>query len=312
MTISTREQAIYAKIESTPGTYDAPAGSDAIEVANLKVNPAENLRWIERPIIRASLNPQQGLYGGALMGFEFDVELKGSGTAGTAPRWGRLALGCGMQETVVAVTSVTYTPESTLTDHESLSIGYRAGGVYRTAKGCRGTVSLRMAAGEPAMLSFKLVGHINSEADASAPTATYETTRPPPFVGATFTIGSFASAIAELSIDLQNNVAISPDPNGTDGYGEVRVTARNTSGKVNPEAKLIATKDWIGIFRANTTQAIATGVIGGTAGNRWAVSAPAAYIRNPPFGERDELLTHELELGFSESSGDDEIAIALT
>ncbi|MCK7495178.1 MAG: hypothetical protein MZW92_31855 [Comamonadaceae bacterium] len=44
------------------------------------------------------------------MQLTFDVEIKGSGAAGTAPELGVLLKGCGFGETVVAVTSVTYAP----------------------------------------------------------------------------------------------------------------------------------------------------------------------------------------------------------
>lgn len=314
MTISIREQALYAKLESTFGTFNTPVSTDALQVMNLKPNPAENLRWITREVIRASLGEDQGLYGGALMGFDFDVELKGSGTAGTAPRFGPLLQACGLQETIVGGTSVTYRPFSTIASHKGVSIGYKAGGVYRTAKGCRGNVSMTLAAGMPGKLSFKMVGHINTEADAAAPAlSSLEATRPPPFLSAGFTIGAFSCPIAELSLDLGNTVAISPDPNSSDGYGEVRVTARKLAGKVNPEAKLIATKDYVGIFRTNTTQTINTGTIGGTAGNRWALQIGTAYFMNVPFGDRDALLTHEIEFGAAEtSSGDDEFTLTLT
>jgi hypothetical protein len=313
MTISVREQALFVRQETTFGTYLAPAGTDVVQVSALKPNPAENLRWIDREIIRGSLNPEQGVYGGALFGFEFDVELKGSGAAGTAPRYGRLLRACGLQETIVASTSVTYRPLSTLASHEGVSIGYRAGGVYRTVRGCRGTFSLTAGAGQTGKLSFKMVGHINSEADAAAPTPTFETTRPPPFLSAAFAVGGFTTPIAELTLDVSNTVSISPDPNSADGYGDVRVTARKSAGKFNPEAKLIATKDWVGLFRAGTSQAIATGVIGPTAGNRWALNVPLAYFMNVPFGDREELLTHEIEFGAAESAAlDDDWSLQLT
>lgn len=311
--ISVRQQGIFAKLESTFGTFATPAGTDVIQVANLKANPAENLRWIEREIIRSSLNPEQGVYGGALFGFEFDVELKGSGTAGTAPRLGRLLRACGMQETVVAVTSVTYRPLSTLSSHEGVSIGYQAGGVYRTAKGCRGTFSLAAGAGQTGKLSFKLVGHINTEADAAAPTPTVETTRPPAFLGAAFQVGGYTAAIEQITFDIANTIAMAPDPNGTDGYGEVRVTARKSAGKFNPEAQLIATKDWVGLFRAGTQQAIQTGAIGPTAGNKWALTMGQAYFTNVPYGEREALLTHEIEYGAAETASlDDEVSLQFT
>jgi hypothetical protein len=249
MSISVKNQQLFARQETTYGVYLAPAGADALQVFNLKYNPHEDLRAIEREIIRSSLNSEATLYGGALGGVEFDMELKGSGTAGTAPRFGRLLRACGFQETVVPATSVTYRPQSSLAAHEGVSMSFAYGGVLRTLRGCRGTVSLTVPTGMPGKLSFKMKGHINTDADAAPPAATYETTRPPAFLSATFTVGAYSCPIAELSIDPSNNVVPGQDPNTSSGYGDVRITNRKTKGKINPEAKLIATKDWIGIFR---------------------------------------------------------------
>ena len=40
----------------------------------------------------------------------FEVEMAGSGTAGTAPAFGPLLKACGNSETIVTDTSVTYAP----------------------------------------------------------------------------------------------------------------------------------------------------------------------------------------------------------
>lgn len=312
MGYSTRQRAIYAAIESTPGTAETLVGSDVIQVQNLRYNPIENLEFQEREIIRSSLQPEQGIYTGALMGFTFDVELKGSGTAGTAPRLGRLLRACGLQETVVAVTSVTYTPDSDLDAHDSITIGYRDGDNYRIAKGCRGTFSINMTARKTAIISFQFKGHVSAETETSAPTASAESTRPPAFIGASFAMGGTAYPITALTLDVANTVSVVDDPNQTDGFGEVRVTARNSVGTVNPEAQAIGTKDFIGVLRAGTTEAIATGVIGSTAGNRWAVSYPAAYYREISEEEREGLAAYAIGLGLKESSGDDEFSIQFT
>jgi hypothetical protein len=53
---------------------------------------------------------------------EFDVDLVGSGTAGTAPAWGPLIQACAFAEVIVASTSVTYNPVSSglQDDHDLL------------------------------------------------------------------------------------------------------------------------------------------------------------------------------------------------
>lgn len=310
--ISVREQALYAAVEATPGTAETLAGTDVLQVMNLQPNPVENIRLLERQIIRSSLNPEQAVYGGALFSFQFDVELKGSGSAGSAPRLGRLLRACGMDETIVASTSVTYTPSSDMANHDTVTIGYREGPNYRVVKGCRGNVTFNLTAGEYGVLSFRMVGKIHSESEASAPVPVFETTIPRAFLGATFSIGGTSIPIEALTFDLQNNIAIAPDPNQTDGFGEIRITERNTQGTVNPEAQKISTKDFIALLRSGTTQAIQTGTIGSTAGNRWAIAVPKAYFREIGYGEREGLLTKEITFGCVEDSGDDEISIQFT
>lgn len=312
MGISVREQAIFVELEATYGTAETLVGADVVQVQNLKVNPIADLEFQEREIIRASLNPAKGVYTGALMEFSFDVELKGSGTAGTAPRFGDLLQACAMEETIVASTSVTYKPESDLSAHKGVTIGYKEGGNYRIAKGCRGTFTINMSARKTALISFTMKGRIQSESVAAAPTPSEETTIPPVFMGATFQVGGYAAPIQALTADIGNTVAVSDNPNNADGFGSIYITARATKGSLNPETELISTKDYIGILRAGTNQAIQTGVIGATAGNRWAVSFPAAYFREISQAERTSLLCYDIGFGAAESSGDDEISIALT
>lgn len=312
MGYSTRQRAVFAAIEAAVGTAETLAGTDVVQVQNLRYNPIENLEFQEREIIRSSLQPEQGVYTGALGGLSFDVELKGSGSAGTAPRLGRLLRACGCQETIVASTSVTYTPDSDLDAHDAITLGYRDGDNWRVLTGCRGTFSINMTARKTALISFQFKGHIDSEDEDTAPTASAEATVPPAFIGASFTMASVAYPITALTLDVGNTVEAADDPNQTDGFGEVRVTERNSRGTVNPEAQPIDTKDFIGVLRAGDTEAIATGVIGPDAGNRWAVSFPAAYYREISEEERQGLAAYAIGLGLKESSGDDEFSLQFT
>lgn len=313
MTIAIKEQAIWAAIEAIYNTEETIVATDVIEVENLQANPTESIRIIERNIIISSLAPQRPQYAGSLFGFSFDVELKGSGTAGTAPRIGRLLQACGMGETIVASTSVTYEPSSSVSTHASLTIFYKEGVNLRKVTGARGNASVNIDAGGRLMVSFTFIGHIASEAQAAAPSETAETTLPPVFIGATFQSGGFAVAIGKLAIDLGNTMSIAPDPNAADGYGVIRIGARKLAGSFDPEAQGITTKDFIGELRAATAFALQTGVLGGTAGNQVALSLPVCQFVNAGPGDREALLVYDMSYGaFPTSAGDDDIAIALT
>jgi hypothetical protein len=101
----TRKKFLVAKIESTYGTDPVPSGgSDAIQVTNVEVTP------IESDNVQAAAF--QGFIGGSTRGtlvankrvsITFDVELAGSGAAGTAPAFGPLLKAAGLSETVVSV-----------------------------------------------------------------------------------------------------------------------------------------------------------------------------------------------------------------
>lgn len=310
--ISVREQAIFVEVEATPGTPETLVAADVVQVQNLQPGFAEDLRLIERNIIRDSLNPEKAVYGGALFGFQFEVELKGSGTIDAAPRYGDLLRACGMTETVNASTSVVYTPHSTLSSMEACTIGYKEGGNYRIVTGCRGTFQIVAEGGVPAKIVFQMKGRISSETEAAAPTPSFESTIPPAFVGAAVTIGGTSVEIQQLTLDISNNVIATTNPNNADGFGAVRITGRATKGTINPLRDLINTKDFVGIFRAGTNQAIASGTIGSSAGNRWALSVPQGYLRNVTGEDRDELLTYGIEFGGADTDGTDDFSLTLT
>lgn len=310
---SVRQQGIFAEIEAVSGTAETIVAADALLIENLQFNPAESLRMIERNAINSSLNPRKGIYGGSLLGFQFDVELKGSGSAGTAPQaLGDLFRACALSETIVASTSVTYAPISDLSLHESATIALRQGSNYRIARGCRGNVSFKFPTGDICKAHFNMIGHIQSEAQAAAPTPSFQAGTPPAFIDVAFTVASTEFPIAELALDLQNQISIAPDPNAAQGFGEIRVTSRNSQLTLDPEDQNISTKDWVALLRAGTSQAIATGTVGGTAGNRFALSVPLAYTRQIAFADREELVIAQLTMGCEDTNGTNDLALAFT
>jgi len=124
MAISVREQCIYVELEAAAGSAETLVAADAILVEDLRFNPAESLRMIDRNVINSSLNPRKSVYGGALLGFQFSVELKGSGSAGVASQGvGDLLQACAMSETVVGSTSVTYRSVAAQERHHRFEAG---------------------------------------------------------------------------------------------------------------------------------------------------------------------------------------------
>lgn len=307
----TKRSVLVAKIESEYGTDSSPAGGDAVRVENLSLNPVEALRMHERPTLRGTLSTSlKHVPGGSLGNVTFDVPLAGSGTAGAVPETDALLRACGFGSTVVTDTSVTYAPVSE--DLESATLKFYEDGTLYAMTGCVGNVSFAAEAGKYGMLSFAMTGHIAAVSDATLVSGTFDAAVPPVFSGASFTIDSYAAIIANLTWDLQNTIATPPSVNSADGFADVRITGRDPVVTLDPEKVLVATEAFEANLRSGASMALATGVIGATAGNRWAINCPAVSFRELSKGERDGIVIYELTGGASEDSGDDEVSLAFT
>lgn len=305
-----QREAILAKVESSYRATTTPtAADDALLVRN--ANWAhEGLRMIERNVLKPALGRKQDIYGGSLKTITFDVELKGSGTAGTAPDFGVLLLGCGLDDTVVAATSVTYAPIST--GHSSLTIWYYQDGLLTKLDGCRGSFTAAGEAGGGIILSFTFTGHMLGTTDVALISPTVDATAVIPFKGASFASQGYAATIGNLSFDIANAMSMQPDVNDAQGFGEILITGRNVGGSFDPLATTVAVNDWIGDFQSGANGSITTGLIGSTAGNRATIAFPTAYYRDISPGDRDGALIYEVPFGAAESTGDDEFSLVLT
>jgi len=305
-------EVILAKTESTYATDSVPVeGTDAMLVENIGWSN-EGLRMNERPAVRSSLGKLQQVFGGTLRSITFDVELKGSGVAGTPPEFAPLLRACAMAEALMALTSAIYTPESDPASIESCTIYYFQDGIRYILTGCRGNVNFNFETGALAKASFTFTGHIASPTDVTLASPTLVTTVPEALIASAFTIGGFAAVINAVTLDMANVLAMPPDMASTDGFGEVQVTGRDPSGSYDPEAELVATEDPWADLLADAALVLSIGPVGGTAGNIIDITMPAVSYRDVSPGDRDGIRTYEIPFGAAESAGDDEISLAFT
>ncbi len=163
-----RNTAILAKIESTYGVDSTPTeGSNAMLVSNVTINPL-NATNVDRDLIRSFMGASEQLVGTANIEISFDVEIAGSGTAGSAPAYAPLLRACGFAETVTGGIRVEYNPVTPVAD--SVSIYWFSDGVKHIAKGCRGNFSIKMGVSQRPVFSFKFIG-IDGGASAATPSA---------------------------------------------------------------------------------------------------------------------------------------------
>lgn len=302
---------ILAKVESTYNTDPTPATSaNEVLVENFSWSYA-NARMIDRMPLRASKGKLAPVYGGTLVQMSFEVEIKGSGAAGTAPECGALLQACGLSETVVGATSVTYEPASS--GLKSCTIYFYRDGKLLKVTGCVGALTGSLAVGAVGKLSFTMTGHLVSETDVSLPTASYDTTIPVPMINlSSFTIDSKTPALTRFEFDLGNEVATPEDMVQADGYGTVQVTGRRVTIGFDDEDVVVATYNWLSKWQTGASVAVATGTIGSSAGNRYAISLPAVTYTELSAGDKSGIVTRDVRGLAAEDSGDDEISIVFT
>ena len=237
-------------------------------------------------------------------------EVKGSGAAGTAPEYGPLLRACGLDEAIVASTSVTYAPVSAAL--ESCTIYYFEEGKRYIITGCRGNAEFNFETGSVPMVTFTMTGHRSDPTDNAAPTPTYDATDPEALINIPFTVGGSTFAINSFSMDCGNVVAQPPSLAATDGYGEVFVTSRDPGGTMDPEAVLVATDSIVADFTAGTEAAISLGAVGATAGNIVDLDIAKAYYVDVAPGDREGIRTNEINYKAAITTGDDEFSLVLT
>ena len=301
-------QIVQAKVETTPGTWDSPAAGDAILCSNVSVS-ATSARMYDRSVIKGTLGSLQQIYAGSLMQVTFDLEIKGSGTAGTAPEADAVFQMAGFGVTTVALTSVTYAPIST--GFETCSVAVDVDGKLYKIKGCVADLSFTMNTGEVAMANVTVTGRLESLTDGSV-TSSYDATVPAALIGVPFSIGGYGAVINALSIGLNNTIALPPSISDAEGYGQPRITKRSIEGSFDPEQELVATESFDADWRSGAVKLLTTGDIGGTAGNKTKFTCSYVHYRDVTTGDREGILTHDIPFGAAESAGDDDISIAFT
>lgn len=101
MPLLNRRRILTAAIETTYGTDAAPTGSNAILVRNMTLTPQE-ADLTDRDLVRPYLGRSEQLPAGIRARLEFEVEIAGAGSAGTAPAYGPLLRAVGLSQTLLA------------------------------------------------------------------------------------------------------------------------------------------------------------------------------------------------------------------
>jgi len=309
-----RVRSILAKTETTYGSDSSPTGADnAIQVSALEISPVES-DVLSRDLIRSYLGNSPQLIANTRVGVTFSVEYAGSGTAGTAPKYGPLLEACGFSETVVASTSVTYAPVST--SFESVTIYIDYDGVRHKVTGARGTFALSLTANQIPIINFTLTGQYNAPTDTASPSLTFSDQADPKIFNDTnptaFTIYSETDlALQSPEIDLGNEVVYRELVNSNK---EVLITNRAATANFVIECPTLATADFFALSVGGTSGNLSI-VHGTAAGNIITLASPTSGLSlgNPTYSEDQGIVMLNLPTTMvPSSSGNDELTLAYT
>ena len=310
MALLTRKRVILIETESSYGTDPTPAATDVVLVTDLSITP-QSSDVVNRDVVRPYLGSSEQLLANTRVECTFSVELAGSGTAGTAPRYGSALKATGLSETVASGTSVTYAPVSS--SFSSVTIHYNVDGVRHKVTGCRGSFTISAEVGSIPTIDFTFTGIYNAPTDTALPTVTYGNQATPLIFKNGNTTGfqllSYAGALQSLTMDLGVSTVYRELVGGTK---EVIVTDRASNGSVTIEAPTIAQKDYFTAALTDSSLGNLQFLHGTTAGNKVQLTSTKVDIGDVNYGEMDGVAMLEIPYTLVPSSANNEFSLIYT
>ena len=316
MALLTRKRVILVEKETSYGTDPNPTATDVVLVRDLTITP-QSSDVVNRDVVRPYLGSSEQLLANTRVECTFSVELAGSGTAGTAPRFGSALEACGL---AVAITdedgssgndTVTYTPLSA--SFPSVTIHYNVDGVRHKVTGCRGTFTINASVGEIPSIDFTFTGIYNAPTDSALPTVTYGAQATPLVFknGNTtgFSLLSYSGALMSLSMDLGVSTVYRELVGGTK---EVLITDRASNGSVTIEAPTISQKDYFAAALTDTSLGNLAFLHGTTAGNKVQFTSSKVDIGDVSYGEADGVAMLEIPYTLVPSAANNEFSLIFT
>jgi hypothetical protein len=308
---SMRTMLLMAKAQPTIDVDPVPvAATDAMLVRGFTPALIE-AEFIQRNLILPWKGNMGALAVGVHRSFEFEIELAGSGVAGTAPKWAPCLKATGWNETVSAGVSVTYAPVSTAQPWVTL-YGYLDGVQFKMLN-CWGTVSFELNSKGIPVMKYRYLGEYQAGADVAFPgSISYSGFVQPKTVGKTNTLTltwqGTALKVDQLSLDMAAALVF----RDLIGGSEVASPNRNPVGTMTCEMPTIATKNFAEVARLGTTGAFQ--VIHGTvAGNIARFDAPVIQINGKPaIQNKDDIAMVQVPFQCLPNAGNDEVVVTLT
>lgn len=308
MPLRTHRSAMLAKIETTYGTDAVPTGAaDALVVQEAEITQMD-AEAVERP----RLMPHFAARRVALTALKFrataQVDLAGSGTAGTAPAFGPLLRGCGMAQTVVPSTRVDYTPISAA--EESLSLYWFLDGQRQRGLGARGTWGLELRPRVFPRLSLEYLALYTAPTEVALPATTLTAWREPQVSGLATTPVLTLDGLSVAAESLRYSHGNALSFRDLIGARYVNITGRQPVIEAQIEAPTLTAKNFWAIAEAGTIIPLVAQQ-GTSAGGIAELNAPRCQITRIQRRESEGVEMLDLSLVVLPDAGNDEVTLAI-
>ena len=311
MALLLRKRLILVETESVYGTDPTPDGADAVLVRDLNITPLQS-DVVSRDLIRPYLGASEQLLANTRVECTFSVELAGSGTAGTAPQYGKALQACGLLEVADPGVDVTYTPMSS--SFGSVTIHYNIDGVRHKVTGCRGTFVVNANVGEIPTIDFTFTGIYNTPDDSALPSVTYANQATPLVFKEgntdTFELLSYSGCLQSVTFDIGNTLVYRELIGCTK---EVLLTDRSANGTVVMEAVTMAEKNYFTAALTDSTLGNLTFQHGTTAGNIVDFASTRIDIGDVSYSDQDGIAMLNIPYtAIPSTAGNDEFSLVYT
>jgi hypothetical protein len=315
-----RKTAILVKSETTAGTDAVPTeAANAMLVSNVSITPL-NSNLVARDLIRPYIGGSEQLVGTSYVELSYDIELAGSGTAGTGVAYASVLKACLLNETLTASVRAEYNPTSPSATVQSATVYYFVDDVRHVALGCLGTIEFKLGMGERPVMSVRMIGLDGGVTAASPASLTLTGFRTPLAVtdantgdlifGCTYTAatptltGGTSYPSQGLQINLGNDLQYVPLLGGE----QINVVNREVTGSVVLDLTAAQVVTFMSNVKTNTTQALGL-MHGTTAGNRVMVFMPSVQLINPSVVDVNGRAMMGFDFRANPLTGNDEIKL---
>ncbi len=297
MTITIFNRLLLSKIETTKGTDSVPVvGIDAVRIKTGKIVLSQDSVAINA--VKQTMGHLPHLVGKQTVQLDLEVDVKGSGAAGTPPEVADLLQACGLVETIVAATSASYDPSTSV--QKTVTMYWYEDGLLWKLLGAVGKCSLNAQIGATPTFKFTFSAPYAVPTAVTCPTgAVYQAAAPIVMSSADIINDGSAIKVGAFSLDDGNTI----QHHYTTSNSEFVIADRAPKVKITKDS-ISTIAEWTAL-NAGTNAALSA-QFGATAGNKLVVSAPVARRETVASAARADRPTLGTSWGLYESVGDDQ------